>query len=752
MKRILLLVLLCASPGLAGPASRPTVAVNPSGCVTADCHANIKSSKVVHGPVANNTCDACHEVLDVEAHTFSVTRQGADLCTYCHEFDVSAAPVVHKPVREGQCLGCHDPHGGADRMLGREASIQALCNRCHESVTLDHKFVHTPVKKGQCDSCHPPHAAMFPKLLDAADTDLCLACHSEFDASLAKARFRHKALEKGCLKCHGPHGGPEPMQVKTPPVELCQSCHEKVRDEIAQATYKHSAATKDRACMTCHTAHGGDNVKLMIEQPVKLCMTCHKDEIKIGKKRVIPAVAELNDSAMHKHGAIKDGQCSGCHAAHGSKQPLLLTKVYSRVLYQPFEASNYELCFSCHDVRLAQSESADGITGFRNGTRNLHSVHVKEGQRGRSCFMCHTTHASANARNVRATTPYKVWNMPIRFSKTETGGSCAPGCHVPWAYDRETPVSRPTSRPSRDAAPIVRADPQGPVMVEMAADDTSGRKVSAPDPRRATVLLLLGAMQSSDERIITAVSQAVSAPRDVQVIVILCGSEAAARPLPWPVVLDADCTIASQLDVHGWPTALVLRPDGLQVARIGGAPESLVLKLGPYLDLASGAAGQADLEQRLATNGVVSDGPTRRASRDRQLAEKLLSEAKPADALKLLNESLKIEPDSLPLSVLRIRALLAMNKGTDVIAALSKIQPDALPPGQHDVLRARAMIAMKRRADAKQILLETVARVPDLAEAHYVLGTLYEQDGDWQNAAKEYRAASPASAPASAPK
>jgi hypothetical protein len=33
-----------------------------------------------------------------------------------------------------------------------------------------------------------------------------------------------------------------------------------------------------------------------------------------------------------------------------------------------------------------------------------------------------------------------MWDLPIQFEKTETGGGCKPGCHLPFAYDRESPV------------------------------------------------------------------------------------------------------------------------------------------------------------------------------------------------------------------------------------------------------------------------------------------------------------------------
>jgi predicted CXXCH cytochrome family protein len=691
----------------AAPASRPTVAVDPANCVSSDCHPGIKSSKATHGPVAASTCDACHEVVDVAAHTYRLKRDGADLCTYCHEFDVSAMPVIHKPARTGECLGCHDPHGGRDRTLTREASMQQLCGRCHQSLTQGHEFLHTPVKAGQCDSCHPPHAAMFPKLLDAVGTDLCLACHQDFERQLAEVSTVHKALDKGCAECHDVHASDQPMQLNRPTLELCLGCHEKTGSQLVSAKYTHSAATRDRACLTCHTAHGSDIVKLMLDQPIALCMSCHRNEIRVDAKRVIPAVKELADNGMHKHGAVKDGQCSGCHGAHGTDQPLLLTKVYSRTLYKPFDVANYQLCFSCHDVGLVKQKTTATLTAFRNGDRNLHWIHIRQDERGRSCYMCHTTHASANDRNVRATTPYKLWNMPIGFTKTATGGSCTPGCHVSWSYDRITPAPGPTSMPSHvPPSAVARAEGDQPVMISLTAPDECGQAITVPDSTRPAVLLLLSAEQMRDEAIVKAFATSIPDDVPIQVVVVECGpGDNAPVALRWPIVPDPDRRISADLDVHGWPTALVLQSDGLQVARIGGSPESFAQKLSPYLQLADKTLDRAAVERQLSQHTVVGDG----ATRDLLTAQRLISDGKSKQAMKVLAEAIERHPDSIPLRI----------------------------------AIARALIALDRHGEAQGVLKVVLDHSPHSSDAHYLMGVIHEHAGDWQAAAQAYRAAGP---------
>ena len=85
-------------------------------------------------------------------------------------------------------------------------------------------------------------------------------------------------------------------------------------------------------------------------------------------------------------------------------------------------------------------KETDTVTGFRNGTKNLHLVHVADPKRGRTCRACHSTHASTNPMHMAETVPFGNWQMPIDFTRTRTGGSCASGCHRKLSYDRENPV------------------------------------------------------------------------------------------------------------------------------------------------------------------------------------------------------------------------------------------------------------------------------------------------------------------------
>lgn len=443
MKRLLccILPLLAFTLGGAnawGAATRPTEAIAPGSCVTADCHAQIKSFRVLHGPVNVDACDTCHRLTEAKSHTFEQTRGDTELCTFCHQMETGGAAVVHKPLADGQCISCHNPHGGRTRALTRGKTTRELCSSCHLDVTADKQFVHGPVAAGACESCHSSHTSQFPKLLNSQGNQICFDCHRDMKQQMATAAVRHKAVEGSCMDCHDPHASAFVMQTKKEPVALCTQCHEEEKKAVVEAKHQHSVTTEGQACLTCHTAHGGQLAALMRKEPAKLCMSCHEKPIR-GEGRVIASVAEVNDPKTIKHGPIRDGDCSGCHNAHGADVDSLLVKEYPATFYQAFAADKYELCFTCHDEQLVQTQQAKGLTGFRNGDQNLHFVHVNRAK-GRNCRSCHSTHASTNELHVRDSVPFGKWELPIKYTRSATGGSCSPGCHKPYTYDRERPV------------------------------------------------------------------------------------------------------------------------------------------------------------------------------------------------------------------------------------------------------------------------------------------------------------------------
>ena len=761
------LLLLSSVAGAQSPASaaasivgqRPTTAVAPGSCVTAECHANIKATPVLHAPVATDDCDSCHQLDDVARHTFSVTREKADLCTYCHDFKVSDMPVVHKPVTQGECLGCHNPHGGQTKSLVLENTTPQLCGRCHESVTHNKSFLHGPVAQGACDSCHAPHAAKFKNLLDAVGSDMCLTCHKELEPALSTAKFKHKALDEGCEKCHDAHGSNLPMSLPQEMPGLCMSCHQELKDKVAGATVKHSAISSDRTCMNCHSPHASNIAKLQKDVTVVTCLKCHDKPIKADAGYTVAAVPEVMDPKLVKHGEIKDGNCGGCHEVHGGERRNLLTRPYAQGFFQQFSASNFALCFPCHDVQLVELEKTTKATGFRNGEKNLHFVHASFGNRYKNCRTCHASHAGTNDRLVREKFTFGKRDLPIRFTRTETGGTCAPGCHGSYAYDREKAIPLPTTTTTQPAtapatsaiAGIPRAQYQEAREVAWTARDISGNEVKVPASGRATALIMVSADEATSLALVEKLHKAFAADDKTQFVVIAGGknsgkraADIAAKAGSWPVVADPDSSAAKALDARGWPLVIVLDSTGLEIARLTGEPDLLATKLRAYLQLAAGQIDKQTLAADLATTPVAQADAKTQLARDLRAARLLMQQGKATQAIAYIDEMRTTVPEA---QVIRAKALVLLNKPDDALRIVDRLKRGSAPDADVELVRAMALISLERWYLARPLLEQYIITNPGVAEAHMLLGSIYEHDNNWPKAAEQYKAASEAKKP-----
>lgn len=418
------------------PKDRPTTET--PNCTTGGCHAEVKNFPVVHGPLAADACAGCHTPADTAKHTFSLARSGNDICLFCHE--PQKGSIMHKPITTGTCLDCHQPHGGKTRAFLKADTVAQNCATCHKDVTGGHSVVHGPVAAGGCTACHNPHASNVPKLLLKEPKQLCLECHVSSAQRMETCTVKHDPAEKNCLLCHDAHASNEKMILKQPAQQLCLSCHEKIKSTVQHAKTQHGAVVEGRACLNCHDAHATNFPRVLKNNPMALCMECHNKALDspTGKIADMSMVLATGKSL---HGPIAEKNCSACHQIHGSDTFRLLTKEYPPEFYAPFNAESYALCFSCHEKSLVLEAKTTALTGFRNGDENLHFVHVNRDTKGRTCRACHETHASDQAKHIRDSVPFGKWNMPIRFQKTDTGGGCAPGCHVPYQYDRVRPVT-----------------------------------------------------------------------------------------------------------------------------------------------------------------------------------------------------------------------------------------------------------------------------------------------------------------------
>jgi predicted CXXCH cytochrome family protein len=417
-------------------ADKPTA--EPETCMTADCHADYKAKAHVHGPVGLGDCKACHESTDQAKHAYKLVREGSKLCEYCH-LEQTAKKHTHQPVKDGDCLQCHDPHAAKTKELLKKDTVADLCRQCHQTA-VDDKHVHGPVAVGQCSICHQAHGSDHKSLIRGTPEDLCVSCHVTTADEMAKYEFIHEAAKGQCFGCHDPHGADNWKLLKAEAPEMCYSCHEDIQKRAENSKYKHGVIKEKGSCLSCHTPHASTVKFILKDAPTKLCLTCHSKPVGVKQGDIIPAFTDQIEGKKFMHGPLKDKDCGGCHKTHGSDHFRLLDKEYPALFYAPFDKDNYALCFNCHSETLVLDEKTDRLTDFRNGKDNLHYLHVNKDRRGRTCRACHQTHASNQPKHIRETVPYGSWELPLGFGKTETGGTCTPGCHVTKDYDRYNAV------------------------------------------------------------------------------------------------------------------------------------------------------------------------------------------------------------------------------------------------------------------------------------------------------------------------
>jgi predicted CXXCH cytochrome family protein len=264
----------------------------------------------------------------------------------------------------------------------------------------------------------------------AQQVPACRECHSD----LLENELMHYPVEGACDNCHESTGAAHPsdslgfrLMDKVP--ELCYYCHE----EPMQQTFLHEPFAKGE-CLGCHDAHGSSGSSLLRLPDPDLCLGCHNHDFRTDSTETLN-IKRLVSGKMQAHSAIDGGGCLSCHLSHGSEFRVLLADNYPEEDYLPSLTENFGLCFLCHDTDLLTAPETEWGTGFRNGTTNLHWIHIN-GDKGRNCRMCHNIHGSPLPLLMEEKLLFGNWEMRINFIQEEQGGSCLPGCHGKLSYRR----------------------------------------------------------------------------------------------------------------------------------------------------------------------------------------------------------------------------------------------------------------------------------------------------------------------------
>jgi predicted CXXCH cytochrome family protein len=301
---------------------------------------------------------------------------------------------------------------------------------------------HAPYGAGDCSICHQSADPKAPGPVVKKGSALCFECHSEVE-EMTKREHAHPPAVEACTACHNPHDARQPKMLHADVQVLCTNCHADQRALVESAPVKHGALSTGRKCANCHNPHGSSLEKLLIGLPFDLCMTCHGvDGVKDWTGKTLVNMKKWLEDNKNWHVPVASKDCSACHRVHGSENFRLLAEPFPPTFYAPFDLKNYALCFSCHDEHLVLEQQTTSLTGFRNGSKNLHFVHVNRPDRGRTCRACHEVHASNQAHHVREGVPFgaRGWILKLNHTETPTGGACAKTCHETRSYDRVKPA------------------------------------------------------------------------------------------------------------------------------------------------------------------------------------------------------------------------------------------------------------------------------------------------------------------------
>ena len=235
------------------------------------------------------------------------------------------------PVRETSvCLDCHEDKqmeilGSPHQILDADAEDEnagIACTDCHFG------------DKNHYDDDPEEYPMTNPATGDvAAAAYVCSKCHQNTHQQNMRERNSHADNGVSCTACHQVHGVKRSGLLKTEEKELCFGCHTEIRGEFPRP-YRHPVSDNIVRCSECHMSLDQNKRVLSSMRIDAACFGCHE---------------EFQGPFPFEHQAAigystEEGGCLSCHEAHGSSLP--------RMLKQPYEAPDFQLCSQCHVVPL----------------------------------------------------------------------------------------------------------------------------------------------------------------------------------------------------------------------------------------------------------------------------------------------------------------------------------------------------------------------------------------------------------------
>ncbi len=283
--------------------------------------------------------------------------------------------------------------------------------------------------------------------------------------------------------------------------------------------------------------------------------------------------------------------------------------------------------------------------------------------------------------------------------------------------------------------------------VKVTAKDSSGAEIKVPQADRPTLLLFLRADQDQSK---TAVDNAKAALKDlpaVQVLAVLSGTDDPAlarkfaQTLPWTVLNDPDFALVGQLQVRVWPTSVLVTPEGKELTRLRGLPETYARDLGAYLAFATKKIDRQALDQRLKGVEIVADSAEQMAERHLQVALRLMDKGLIEQARVELDTGQKLHAGDQRIELALARVYLMLDQPLQAQTLLEKYNEKSPLAGEIGTLKGWALVSLKKWDQALPVLQAAIRLNPNPSEAHFFMGVAYQAKGQWPQAALAFRSA-----------
>lgn len=419
-------------------------------------------------------------------------------CTACHSphDDANGKFLVVNNIQSALCTNCH-------QKTGWPASSHMSSTKTWNGVGTN-PWPHTSyspqnVANNACESCHRPHTApRHSRLLNqSVEEQNCLVCHSgtvatkNIQAELAKTYHhgvasyssgQHDAAEPNlvatvhvqCVDCHNPHSAyTTALPTRGGTTIALPGSLSNVRGIDINGTAKNPVTAEYEICFRCHADStskpvSSSTTRLIAQNNVRLefqpTNPSYHPIAAAGKSSSVPSLlapwttssrldctdCHNNNAGPYSSGTGTTPSGAGVNGPHGSTNPTLLERNYTKTDPNTESAAAYALCYKCHDRASILSQNVTGSFTY-------HWYHVDASSNVKApCNTCHDPHGISSTQgsvlnnsrlinfNSAVVTGLGGSGGAARWERVGTiGGRCYLRCHginhMGWSYSGGPP-------------------------------------------------------------------------------------------------------------------------------------------------------------------------------------------------------------------------------------------------------------------------------------------------------------------------